>query len=84
MMQEREVTTVGRTRTKTFKIYMEMQKTLKSQSNLEKEKQKWEDRAPRCQTTLQRYSHQTSTLPGQKQKYRSVEQDRKPRDKPMH
>ena len=30
------------------------------------------------------YSHQESMVPAQKQKYRSMEQDRKPRNKPMH
>ena len=35
-----------RTRTKTFKICMETQKTLNSQNNLEKEKQSWRNQAP--------------------------------------
>ena len=33
---------------------------------------------------LQNYSHQDSTVLAQKQKYRPVEQDRKPRNKCMH
>ena len=33
---------------------------------------------------LQSYSNQDSMVLAQRQKYRSVEQDRKPRDKPMH
>ena len=33
---------------------------------------------------LQTYSNQDSMVLAQKQKYRSMEQDRKPRDKPMH
>ena len=63
---------------------METQKTLKSQSNLEKEKWSLRNQAPRHQTILQSYSNQNSMILAQKQKYRSMEQDRKPRDKPMH
>ena len=63
---------------------MEAQKTLNSQSNLEKEKQSWRNQAPRPQTVLQSYSNQDTMVLAQKQKYRSTEQDRKPRDKPMH
>ena len=33
---------------------------------------------------LQNYSNQDSTVLAQKQKYRLMEQDRKPRDKPIH
>ena len=36
------------------------------------------------QTILQSYSHQDSMVLAQKQKYRPMEQDRKPRKKPMH
>ena len=39
---------------------------------------------PGLQTILQSYSHQDSMVLAQKQKYRSMEQDRKPRDKPTH
>ena len=72
------------TRTKIFTIYMETQKTPNSQSNLDKEKQSWRNQAPRLQTILQSYSNQDSMVLAQKQKYRSTEQDRKPRDKPTH
>ena len=65
-------------------ICMETQKTPNSQSNLEKEKQSWRNQAPGLQTILQRYSNQDSMVLAQKQKYRSMEQDRKPRDKPTH
>ena len=54
----------------------------KPQSNLEKDKQSWRNQAPRLQTILQSYSHQNSMVLAQKQKYRSMEQDRKPRNKP--
>ena len=69
---------------KNFKICMETQKTLNSQSNLEKEKRNWRNQAPWLQTILQSYSNQESTVLAQKQLYRSKEQDRKPRDKPTH
>ena len=61
---------------------METQKTLNSKSNLKKEKQSWRNQAPWLQTTLQSYSNQDSMVLAQKQKYESVEQDRKSRDKP--
>ena len=78
-------TTTGifhRTRTKNFTMCMETQKTPNSQSNLEKEKQSWRNQAPGLQTIS--YSNQDSMVLAQKQNYRSVEQDRKPRDKPTH
>ena len=61
---------------------METQKTPNSQSNLEKENWSWRHQAPGLQTTLQ--SYQDSMVLAQKQKYSSMEQDRKPRDKPTH
>ena len=69
---------------KNFTVCMETQKTPNSQSNLEKDKQSWRNQAPRLQTILQSYSNQDSMVLAQKQKNRSVEQDRKPRDKPTH
>ena len=80
-------TTTGifhRTRIKNFTICMETQKTLNSQSNLEKGKRSWRYQDPGLQTILQCYSNQDSMVLTQKQKYRSMEQDRKPRDKPTH
>ena len=47
-----------RTRTRRFTICMETQKTLKSQSNFEKEKQSWRNEAPWLQTVRQSYSNQ--------------------------
>ena len=73
-----------RIRTKNLKICMETQKSLNSQSNPEKEKWSWRNQAPWLQTILQSYSNQDSMLWAQKQNYRSMEQDRKPRNKPMH
>ena len=61
---------------------METQKTLNNQSNFGKEN---EARAiNRPDFRLQSYSHQDSIALTQKQKYRSMEQDRKPRDKPTY
>ena len=69
---------------KNFTMCMETQKIPNSQSNFEKEKRSWRNQAPRLQTILQSYSNQDSMVLAQKQKYRSMEQDRKPRDKPTH
>ena len=63
---------------------METQKTPNSQSNLEKEKQNWRNQAPRLQTIPQSHSNQDSMVLAQKQKYRSMVQDRMPRDKHTH
>ena len=73
-----------RTRTKSFTIHMETQKTLNSQSCLEKEEWSWRNQPSWIQIILQSYSHQDSMILAQKQKYRPMEQDRKPRNKPMH
>ena len=63
---------------------MEIQKTPNRQNNLEKEKQSWRNQGPGLQTIVQSYSYQDSMVLAQKQKYISMEQDRKPRDKPLH
>ena len=73
-----------RIRIKNFTIRMETQKTPNRQSNLAKAKWIWRNQAPWLQTILQSYSNQDSMVLAQKQKYRSMEQDRKPRDKPTH
>ena len=62
---------------------MELQKTLNSQSNLEKEEWNWRNQPARLHSLLQRHSHQDSMVLAQRQKYRSMEQNRKPRGKPM-
>ena len=69
------------TRTKNLKICMETEKTPNSQSNLEGKKCSWRNQTPWLQTILQSYSNQDSMVLAQKQKYRSMEQDRKPRGK---
>jgi len=60
---------------------MEIQKVLNSQSNLEKEERNWRNQPAWLQTILQSYSHQDSMVLAQRQKYKSMEQNRKPRDK---
>ena len=53
-------------------------------SNLEKEEWNCRNQPGRLQTIPQSYSHQDSMVLAQRQKYRSMEQNRKPRDKSMH
>ena len=69
---------------KNFTIRMETQKTLNSQSSLEKEEWSWRNQPSRLQIILQSYSQQDSMVLAQKQKHRPTEQDRKPRNKHMH
>ena len=71
-----------RTRKKKFTLQMETQKTLNSQSSLEKEEWSWRNQPSWLQIILQSYSHQDSMVLAQKQKYRTMEQDRKPRKNP--
>ena len=73
-----------RTRTKNFTICMETQKTPNSQRNHEKEKWSWRNQPSLLRTILQSYNYQDSMVLAQKQKYRPMEQEWKPRDKPMH
>ena len=70
-----------RAKTNNFTICMEIQKTSNSQSNLEKEEWNWRNQPARLQAILQSSSHQGSVVMAQRQKYRSMEQKRKPRDK---
>ena len=69
---------------KNLKICMETQKTPNSQSSLEGKQRSWRNQPPWLQTILQSYSNQDNMVLAQKQKHRSMEQDRKPRDKPTH
>ena len=55
-----------------------------SQSNLEKEEWNWRNQPAWIQTILQSHSHLDSMVLAQRQKYRSMEQNRKPRDKSMN
>ena len=63
---------------------METQKTLNSQNNLEKEEQNWRNHASCLQATLQSYSNQNTIILAQKQKYKSMEQNLEPSNKPTH
>ena len=66
-----------------FTIHMETHtKNANSQSSLKKEEGRWRNQPSWLQIILQ--SHQDSIVLGQKQKYRPMEQDRKPRNKSMH
>ena len=58
-------------------------KTSNSQSSLEKE-QNWGNQPVWLETILQSCSHKDSMILAQRQKYRSMEQNRKPRDKSTH
>ena len=75
-----------RIRSNNFTICMELQKknTLNSQSNLEKEEWNWRNQPTWLQAILQSNSHHDSMVLAQRQKYRSVEQNRKPKDEPTH
>ena len=69
---------------KNFTIHKETQKTPNSQSSFEKEEWSWGNQPSCLQIILQSYSHQDSMVLAQKQKYRPMEQNIKPRKKPMH
>ena len=64
--------------------YKKKKKTSDSQSNIEKEEWDWRNQPAWLQAILQSYSHQDSMLLAQRQKYISMEQSRKPRDKSTH
>ena len=63
---------------------METQKTSNSQSYLEKKEWNWRNHPSHLQTILQSCSHQDSMVLEQRQKYRSMEQNRKSGDKSTH
>ena len=73
-----------RTRTNNFTICMEIQETSNSQSHLEKEEWNWRIQPACLQALIQSHSHQDNMVLAQRQKYRSMEQNRKPRDKSTH
>ena len=57
-----------RTRTINFTIHMETQKTLNSQSSLQKEEWNWRNQCSLLQIRLQNYSHQDSMVLAKKKK----------------
>ena len=59
-------------------------KTSKSQSNLEKEEWNWRNQPAWLQSLRQSHSQQDTVVLAQRQKYRSMEQNRKSRDKSAH
>ena len=63
---------------------MEIQKTSNSQSDPEKEEWNWRNQPTWLQALLQSHSYQDSMVLAQRHKYRSMEQNRKPRDKSTH
>ena len=65
-------------------VCLEAQKTQNSQRHPEKETWSWRNQAPRLQTILQSNNHQNNMVLPQRQKYRSVKQDRKSRIQPTH
>ena len=69
---------------KNFTIHMETQMTPSSQSSLEKEEWSWRNQPSWLQVIPQSCRHQDSMVLAQKQKYISMQQDRKPRNKPIH
>ena len=66
------------------KFYMEIQKTSNKENNLEKQHWSWRNQCPWFQTILQSSSHQNFMVLEQNQKYRWMEQGRKPTYKPTH
>ena len=66
------------------RFVLKYKKTSNSQSNLEKEEWNWRNQLAWLQALLQSHSHQDSMLLAQRQKYRSMEQNGKPRDKSTH
>ena len=71
-------------RTKNFIVCIETQKTLNRQSSLEKEEWGWRNQSSWLQIILQSYIYKDSIVLAETQKYKQMEQDKKPSNKPMH
>ena len=63
---------------------MEPEKTLNSQSDLEKENQSWRYHNPTVQAILEGSNHQDSMVLAQEQTLRSMEQNREHRNVPTN
>ena len=72
------------TRTIISQFVWKHKKTSNSENNLQKEEWNWRNQLCWLQTILQSYSRQDSMVLAQRQKYRSVGHNRKPRDKSTH
>ena len=68
---------------KTLEFVRKFKKAPNTHSNFQKEKWNWRKQDPGLQAILQSYSHQNMLL-ASKQRYRSMEQDIKPINKPTH
>ena len=73
-----------RARTNNPKVCTEPEKTLNTQSNLEKEDNSRKHHNPRLQATPESCNHQDSMVLAQKQTLRSVEQNRELRNGPTN
>ena len=71
-----------RARINNFTICMEIHKTSNSQSSPEKEEWIWRTQPAWLRALLQSHSHQDSMVLAQRQKYRSMEQNRSPEINP--
>ena len=63
---------------------MELKKTQNCQSNFEEKEKSLRHNPPRLQIVLQGYSNQNSMVLAQKQTYKSMEQNKEPRNKRIH
>ena len=69
---------------KTLKFVWRQKRPLIAKAILREKIRSWRNQAPWLQTILQSHKNQDNMVLAQKQKYRSLEQDRTPRDKPTH
>ena len=67
-----------------LKFVWKHKRSWRAKTIFEKEKRSWRNQAPWLHTILQSCSDQNSMILAQKQTFRSMEQDREPRNKRMH
>jgi len=63
---------------------MKPQKTLDCQSNSDRKEKSWRHNLSRIHTILKNYRNPNIVVLAQKQTYRSMKQNREPRNKPTH